>query len=299
MKKPPKLMDLPKMQDILGPHSEQLSHHIFINGELAVLHGGANIFPLLMVQEPPFVVNDHRLGIVIGGEAHLNLNLVDRHYKAGTLLFVGPGSVISPKSITPDFSVCGIGISAQFPLPFPSGELPTLLSGQVRDFQAEASESDISIARHIVDTLWHVVHQPNLNWRTASQLVGAQICHYDSLLHRLSERTQSSRTREQDIFERFLSQVNAHGMQQHRLAFYAEKACLTERYLGSVVRQASGMTAKEWIDRSLVTRIKVELRHSEKSIAQIAEEAHFSSVPSFCKFFKRLTGKTPMEFRQD
>lgn len=299
MKKPPKLMDLPKMQDILGPHSEQLSHHIFINGELAVLHGGANIFPLLMVQEPPFVVNDHRLGIVIGGEAHLNLNLVDRHYKAGTLLFVGPGSVISPKSITPDFSVCGIGISAQFPLPFPSGELPTLLSGQVRDFQAEASEGDISIARHIVDTLWHVVHQPNLNWRTASQLVGAQICHYDALFRRQRELAQRQRTREQTIFERFLSQVNSYSMRQRHLAFYAEKACLTERYLGSVVRQASGMTAKEWIDRSLVTRIKVELRHSEKSIAQIAEEAHFSSVPSFCKFFKRLTGKTPMEFRQD
>lgn len=299
MKKPPKLMDLPKMQAILGPHSEQLSHHIFINGELAVLHGGSNFYPLLMVQEPPFVVNDHRLGIVIGGEAHLNLNLVDRHYKAGTLLFVGPGSVISPKSITPDFSVCGIGISAQFPLPFPSGELPTLLSGQVRDVEIAASEADVATARHIVDTLWHLVHQPDFDRRTASLLVGAQICHYDALFRRQRELAQRQRTREQTIFERFLSQVNSYSMRQRHLAFYAEKACLTERYLGSVVRQASGMTAKEWIDRSLVTRIKVELRHSEKSIAQIAEEAHFSSVPSFCKFFKRLTGKTPMEFRQD
>jgi AraC-like DNA-binding protein len=73
--------------------------------------------------------------------------------------------------------------------------------------------------------------------------------------------------------------------------------CLTERYLGTVVRQASGITAKEWIDRALVTRIKIELRHTDKSVAQISDEMKFPNPSFFSKYFRRLTGMTPLEFR--
>ncbi len=44
------------------------------------------------------------------------------------------------------------------------------------------------------------------------------------------------------------------------MAFYADQLCLTECYLGSVVHQASGVTAKEWIDRALVMEMKMKLR---------------------------------------
>jgi AraC-like DNA-binding protein len=74
--------------------------------------------------------------------------------------------------------------------------------------------------------------------------------------------------------------------------------CLTERYLGTVIRQASGTTAKEWIDLALITRIKVELRHTDKSVTQIAEEMNFPNPSFFSKYFKRLTNMTPAEFRE-
>ena len=73
--------------------------------------------------------------------------------------------------------------------------------------------------------------------------------------------------------------------------------CLTERYLGTVVRQASGVTAKQWLDRALEARIKVELRHSDKSLSQIAYEMNFSNPSFFSKYFKRLTGVSPAAFR--
>ena len=68
-------------------------------------------------------------------------------------------------------------------------------------------------------------------------------------------------------------------------------------YLSTVIRQTSGTTAKDWIDRALITRIKIELHHTDKSSAQIAEEMHFANPSFFSKYFRRLTGMTPGEYK--
>lgn len=60
----------------------------------------------------------------------------------------------------------------------------------------------------------------------------------------------------------------------------------------------STTSAKEWIDRALITRIKIELRHTDKSAAQIAEEMHFANPSFFSKYFRRLTGMTPGVFKK-
>jgi AraC-like DNA-binding protein len=74
--------------------------------------------------------------------------------------------------------------------------------------------------------------------------------------------------------------------------------CLTERYLSTIIRQTSSVTAKDWIDRALITRIKIELRHTDKPAAQIADEMHFANPSFFSKYFRRLTGMTPSDYKR-
>lgn len=238
------------------------------------------------------------MGVIMKGEIHASFNLVEKHVKAGTLMFIGPGSIINPIEISDDLEVYGFGLSPDFPMPFAPGQLPAAFNGQVRDFQLPASEADIATALQIIDTLWHVVHQHDYNRALVSSLVAAQMHHYDSLFRRYADQQQGLKSREQTIYDRFIYLINQHAVQEHHMTFYASKMCLTERYLGTVVRQASGITAKEWIDRALVTRIKVELRHTDKTVAQISEEMNFPNPSFFSKYFRRLTGMTPLEFRE-
>ena len=298
MDKQPKLMSLSRMRDLIEPHLQQVCDSIFFNNEFAIIHGDQNIFRIVKHQHPPFSINDHRLGVVTKGEIHASFNLVEKHVKAGTLMFIGPGSIINPINITDDVEIYGFGLSPDFPMPFAPGQLPAAFNGQVRDFQLPASEADIATALQIIDTLWHVVHQHDYNRALVSSLVAAQMHHYDSLFRRYADQQQGLKSREQTIFDRFIYLINQHAVQEHHMAFYASKMCLTERYLGTVVRQASGITAKEWIDRALVTRIKVELRHTDKTVAQISDEMNFPNPSFFSKYFRRLTGMTPLEFRE-
>ena len=68
--------------------------------------------------------------------------------------------------------------------------------------------------------------------------------------------------------------------------------------MSTLVKAGSGKPAKQWIDEAITTRIKVELRHTDKSAAQIADEMNFPNASFFCKFFRRMTGTTTQAYRQ-
>ena len=299
MNRQPQLMDATRMRDILTPHLSQMREHIFMNSELAMVRGDSTVFSLLMRQKPPFTINDHRLGIIMNGEAEITINLQDRHLTSGTLVYIGPGTIIHPKRLSPDFRVFGFGLFANFPMPFAQGQMPSAFNGQVRDFQIPASEEDIATAIHIMDTIWHVVHATEDYHRpTVTALVAAQMHHYNQLFQQQVDQQASSRSTEQTIFDRFLQLVTQHCTEHHQIGYYAERMCLTERYLTTVIRQTSGTTAKDWIDRALITRIKIELRHTDKPAAQIADEMHFANPSFFSKYFRRLTGMTPGNYKR-
>ena len=297
MDKRPKLMDMMRMRDIFKPHLVEISKQIYFSNELGIVHGTSRLFGFVARQRPPFVINDHRFGIVLNGEADINFNLVDRHVQAGTIVYLGPGTIITPIRFSNDLEIYGFALFADFSMPFPSGQMPSAFNGQVRDFQLAVSQADIQTARHLLDTLWHLVHQPDYHRPTASSLVATVMHHYDAIYHQHASRQALSRSRNQTIFDRFIQLVNQHCSQQHQIGYYASRLCLTERYLSTVIRQTSGMTAKMWIDQALIIRIKVELMHTDKTVNQIAEDLHFPNPSFFCKYFKRETGMTPNEYR--
>ena len=206
MNKQPQLMDVFRMRDILTPHLSQIREHVFMNSELAMIRGDHSVFSLLMRQKPPFTINDYRLGIILNGEAEININLQDRQLKSGTLVHIGPGTIIYPKHLSADLRIFGFGLFANFPMPFAQGQMPSAFNGQVRDFQIPASEEDIATAIHIMDTIWQTVHTADDYHRpTVTALVAAQMHHYDHLFRQQADQQASNRSREQTIFRAHVS----------------------------------------------------------------------------------------------
>ena len=299
MDKTPKLMNYSRMKDLLNPHLSQIREKSFISHELGMVHGDPSAFLMVLRHsQPPFSIDDHRLGVIVRGEIRASINLVERRITAGTLVFLGPGSILSPISFSEDIEIYGLALFTDFPMPFAVGQMPLAFNGQVRDFQIRAGAHDVDTTRHIMDTIWHTVHQADYNRQTVSSLVAALMHHYDGLYRQHTELLQASKSHEQTIFDRFIYLVNQYATREHQIHFYADKMCLTERYLGTVIRQATGTTAKEWIDRALMAHIKIELKHSDKSIARISEELNFPNPAFFSKYFKRFTNQTPLEYKQ-
>ena len=299
MNKQPQLMSLSHIHSLLTPHLQQLRKNLFINNEIMILHGDPILFRILMKQQPPFIINDHRMGILVCGEMRVNINLVEKHLTAGTLVFIGPGTIINAVNISDNAEIYGFALSPDFPIPFPADQIPAAFNGQMHDFQLPATKADIDTAYRILDIIWHIVHLPHYDHLLISSLVAAQMHHYNTLFRRYIDCQQNYLSHEQSIFNRFIHLINQHAVQEHQLAFYASRMCLTERYLSSIIHHTSGITAKKWIDRALISRIQVELRHTSKSIVQISNEMNFPNPAFFCKYFKRITGMTPLTFKRN
>jgi AraC-like DNA-binding protein len=81
------------------------------------------------------------------------------------------------------------------------------------------------------------------------------------------------------------------------MAFYADKLCLTPKYLSKLIKQASGKSAPEWIDNFVILEAKNLLKYTNLAIKEIVFQLHFPNQSVFYKFFKAHTGMTPSEYR--
>jgi AraC family transcriptional regulator, transcriptional activator of pobA len=84
---------------------------------------------------------------------------------------------------------------------------------------------------------------------------------------------------------------------EHQLGFYAEKLGMTVDRLNDHVKRATGVTAGHLIRQRVLTEAKRQLVFTTQPIQDIAEELAFSDPSHFARFFRKHTGTTPHEFR--
>ena len=82
------------------------------------------------------------------------------------------------------------------------------------------------------------------------------------------------------------------------MKYFADKVFLSPNYFGDVIRKLTGMTASEHIQNKVIDRVKEQLLSSDKTASQIAYELGFQYPQHLSRMFKRITGLTPNEFRQ-
>lgn len=99
------------------------------------------------------------------------------------------------------------------------------------------------------------------------------------------------------VFDHFLQLVTDNHTSRRNMAFYADKLCLTPKYLSKLVKNVSGRSAPEWIDSFVILEAKNMLKYSEISIKEIVYKLNFPNQSVFYKFFKAHTGLTPSEYR--
>ena len=63
------------------------------------------------------------------------------------------------------------------------------------------------------------------------------------------------------------------------------------------MRQVSSRTVMEYIDQMLLMEASWLLQTTTLSVSQIADRLHFAETASFARFFRRMKGSTPKEYR--
>ena len=262
---------------------------------LNAVHGIKRIFKCGI----PLRFEDMRMGYIKSGEADLILNLIPCHVKKGMLIYISSESIMQVDHYSDDFNLEGFTLPNDMLNISLHGDVPSLMTFDMYDVRLMPSEEEITIFKNLLAMLWNVATLLNSDQELAGDLVSALVHYYNYLFVKYNKSEDRRRSRERDIFNKFIYLVNrSHGIER-QLDYYADKMFLSQRYLGSIIKKVSGVTAKEWIDRAAITEIKVLLKHSDKQITQIADQLHFSNDSFFSRFFKRLTWTTPKKYREN
>lgn len=164
-------------------------------------------------------------------------------------------------------------------------------------------ESQIALANDYFNLARKIISAPFTNKREiiGSLLTSLTYLSTDVWKQKIDEarkKTDSQRNaRLNQVFERFIALVNEYHCSERGMAFYADKLCLTPKYLSKLIKQASGRSAPDWIDEFVILEAKNLLKYTNMAIKEIVFQLHFPNQSVFYKFFKAHTGMTPSEYR--
>lgn len=109
----------------------------------------------------------------------------------------------------------------------------------------------------------------------------------------------SDMTRSGGLLKEFARLLSDNIMKETSVGFYAEKLCISKKYLSSIIKERTRVSAGTIISVMRLETAARLLRDPELTIQQIASAMSFSDQSSFGKFFKKHTGMSPLKYRQN
>lgn len=292
------LLALKKVREHVG---EGTNTSRFLTAELGLLRsiqGIADVIHLIPMEGQPYRLTEGRVVYFRTGTLRLRINLREVEFKTGDLVAVSPGTVFEFLYVSPDLDLAMLAFSNSLMENWQKEDLlQTYLQGRLF-LHLSLTEKEVQRMEQLFALLWEVVHDQPFP-RASVQCLISLCFHQLDFVRKSSQSTERQQhTRQEDVFNRFLELVNKYAVRERSIAFYADRLFLTPRYLSTLVRQASGRTVMDWVNEAVMQEAKLMLRHTDKLVYQIADELKFPNASFFSKYFRRMAGMTPNDYRR-
>jgi AraC-like DNA-binding protein len=119
---------------------------------------------------------------------------------------------------------------------------------------------------------------------------------YAASLYKVNEQMQV-KGKGHLLVKRFFQLVEENYQKNYSVNEYASRLAITPNHLTQVVKQLTGKTSNDIIQQKQLLEIKRLLIHTNLGVSEIANQLNFVDQSYFTKFFKRMTGVTPLSFR--
>lgn len=116
--------------------------------------------------------------------------------------------------------------------------------------------------------------------------------------HASLHEERNTSTQYATIMNRFIALLESGEYRAHReVTWYADRLCITSKYLSEVSKSVSGYGANFWINRYTVIAISRLLRDKSLSFVQISDMFGFSSPAYFSRYVLHNLGVSPSSVR--
>ena len=131
-----------------------------------------------------------------------------------------------------------------------------------------------------------------------SALLTALLYELSNIISRFADFRPQPYSAGSNVFRNFLSLLSSSYPKSRSVAYYADKLCLTPKYLSTVCKEVSGETASELINRYVVKDIDFLLKQRGRSVKEICNELEFPNLSFFGRYVKKHLGLSPKQYRE-
>ena len=228
---------------------------------------------------------------IVRGKLEMEVNHETVTLSERQILSIMPGSIFRLTQNSPDLIYFGFAISLH---------IETSLSERSQCYyKHQGNVQTLSDSQKIYRLIKEEISLPAY---PTQPLVIQRYCEIltlkDYKLYEDSERAITApNNRKEELFRLFLQLLEENYVRERNTGFYASQLCISPKYLSSIIKEQSGKTCAEWIDEYISFNAKTLLKDSTLSIKQISDRLGFPSQSIFGRFFKKINGVSPKEFR--
>lgn len=258
---------------------------------------------LIRVEAGPFIA-DRTIAIILKiGSLNLSIDMKEYHIESPCMVTILPKQTFKLFDCTEDLDGSTIMMSNNF-LNGMFSEY-SAFSNLRRQIEINPITSMVGKARmekafyQYLDMLENLVKSEDSPYKleAARHLTLSMFYGLIFALHNLE--TVKPRDRQTELFYRFEKELKENYRQQREVNFYSDKLCISPKYLSSVILEQTGKSARTVIHEYVANECQALLLSTDLTIQQISSKLNFSSQGGFCKFFKRITGLSPREYRKN
>ncbi len=122
--------------------------------------------------------------------------------------------------------------------------------------------------------------------------------HYYRLLIKYGVfNSKENKNRKNIIFDQFMQLLEEFHCKERKIGFYADKLCLTAKYLSQVIHEVSNRHASEWIRDFVILEAKALLKSKQYTIQQVSDMLNFANQSFFGVYFKNAVGCSPLTYQ--
>jgi len=233
------------------------------------------------------------------GSVRIMINFEEYTVNEGDWVVVLPQLILDPQEVSPDFEVTSILMSLDFISAYPILR-EFILNNEVRWHPVIGNKQLNNVRLHpfLVLLEQYYFEQGSKSKKTIIQyLIFALITALSDSYQTRCEQRGVIKTRKSQLVDDFYLHLSQHYKKERQVSFYAEKLHLTPQYLTTLVKKETGHALTHWIEHVVILHAKSLLKSSTLSINEISLELHFADASLFCRYFKRCTQVTPVQFR--
>lgn len=233
--------------------------------------------------------------LVRQGNVKCHVNSKDYLVRPFNILIIPPGQSLRVDNVEGTFAMEGVSMSRHFTEGVDFGKELQFLGCGFRPFRiihcdaAELFRGYFELCTTIISLNHSAEALPELSLVTTAFFykLGTFVSERGAYYGGFPELTSS-----------FLRLVEENYRKHRDLVWYADKLCKSPKYLSRQIKSESGKNASNWIDDRICDEAKSFLSSSQMTISELSDYLGFPSQSYFGRFFKRIIGLSPMQYRK-